>query len=153
MADSKKMRVLEARNEEALKKAIERRDAAQAIVDEAEASLSSLSGNLRDIVQKECDKQRKKLERAQAAVDKLSRTTEERRADQIAMMRDTRDAFEPHGFEFHDTGADVGTVVWRRGPVRITLRPDSPGFAKVQIASGTVTDYGTLAMAAAAFAD
>lgn len=143
MSDNK--RVLQARNEEALKKAIQRRDEAQAIVEQGEAQLENLTGSLRDIVAKEIGKQRKKLDRAQAQVDKLSRTPEQRRADQLAMRDATRDAFEARGFEFHDTGADVGTVVWRNGRIRVTMRPDSPGFAKVQLSAGSIEDMDTFA--------
>lgn len=143
--------VLGARNDEALKNATERRDALQERLDAGndEISLLAPGGPMHKICTEALQSTENKLAAAEKKVAKLSRTKGERKADQIALRDETSDAFESAGFTFHDTGADVGTVVWKQGPVRVTLRPDSPGYAKVAYAAGHVDDWYAFAANAA----
>lgn len=148
---AKDKRVLQARNEEALQKAQQRLDDATETVADGESQIENLSGDFRTMAEKILKSARNKRDFAAAAVEKLSRSPEERRADQIRVRNETSEAFERHGFEYHDTGADVGTVVWKQGPVRVTLRPTDPGHASILIAKGTLDGdaYEALAMSLA----
>ncbi len=125
MGDSQKVRVLEQRNIEARDRAASDVAELSATATDYRGQVAGLKGALRDLAMAELDKVEGKLVAAEQRLARLSLTPEQQRAAVKKLHGDTLPAFGDHGFEYADTGLDVGTVVWARDGIRVTLRPDT----------------------------